>query len=211
MWLARLENRHSGARQRLTSLMNSKRLELLGIQLGARTHVLGRPIVQVHTGSRVSVGADCLLISRAEWTALGVSRPIVIRTLTAGASITIGDRCGLSGATICAASAVTIGDRVLLGADVLITDTDFHPVDATPRTNSPLPDSTPADHVHIADDAFIGARSLILRGVSIGEGSVIGAGSVVTRDIPPWVVAAGVPARVIRPIRRAKTAAAPPS
>ena len=59
-----------------------------------------------------------------------------------------------------------------------------------------LPDTAASIVVH--DYVWIGARSIILQGVTIGEGAVIGAGSVVTKDIPPYTIAAGVPARVIK-------------
>ncbi|MCC6483663.1 MAG: hypothetical protein IT209_02355 [Armatimonadetes bacterium] len=57
--------------------------------------------------------------------------------------------------------------------------------------------------VRICDKAWIGARAIILKGVTIGEGAVIGAGSVVTKDVPAWCVAAGNPARVIRQVEEA--------
>lgn len=63
-------------------------------------------------------------------------------------------------------------------------------------TRLSLPDT--AGSITVGDYAWIGARSVILQGVTIGEGAVIAAGSVVTRDIPPYTVAAGVPARVIK-------------
>ena len=107
----------------------------------------------------------------------------------------------MSGTTVCAAYRITIGARVLIGADVMIADTDFHEVDQIPRRHLPIPTPSERDAVSIGDDVFIGARSIVLKGSSIGNGSVIAAGSVVTGDIPAGVVAGGVPAKVLRPLR----------
>jgi len=75
-------------------------------------------------------------------------------------------------------------------------DTDFHPLDAALRRLEPSRGATRP--VVIEDDVFIGVNCLILKGVTIRRGSVIGAGSVVTGSVPPHVVAAGNPARVVR-------------
>ena len=83
----------------------------------------------------------------------------------------------------------------------MIADTDFHEVDQIPRRHLPIPTPSERDAVSIGDDVFIGARSIVLKGSSIGNGSVIAAGSVVTGDIPAGVVAGGVPAKVLRPLR----------
>jgi acetyltransferase-like isoleucine patch superfamily enzyme len=106
----------------------------------------------------------------------------------------------MSGTTVCAAYRISVGERVLIGADVLIVDTDFHPVDEISRRHLPIPAPEESDAVEIADDVFIGARSIILKGASVGAGSVIAAGSVVTGNIPSGVVAGGVPARVLRAV-----------
>jgi acetyltransferase-like isoleucine patch superfamily enzyme len=116
-----------------------------------------------------------------------------------GAQITIGDETGLSGTTICAVKSVSIGKRCLIGADVLITDTDFHPINMEGRRYKGA-SAAASSPIVIEDDVFIGARSIILKGVRIGSGSVIGAGSVVTKDIPANSVAAGNPARWIKAI-----------
>jgi acetyltransferase-like isoleucine patch superfamily enzyme len=174
-------------------------LRSLGVEIGEEVSLLGSPIASLEQDSTISIGAKCLLISESSSTALGVSSPVVLRTLRPGAKIRIGADVGMSGASICAATSVAIGDRVLLGADVVVADTDFHPVDTVPRRHEPVPEPWPDDGIAIGDDVFVGARSIILKGSRIGNGSVIGAGSVVTGDIPPGVVAAGNPCRVIRP------------
>ena len=91
---------------------------------------------------------------------------------------------------------LTIGDNVKIGGMVLITDTDAHPIDYIARRSSTA--ESKSAPITIGDDAWIGAHCLILKGVTIGERSIIGAGSVVTRSIPPDCLAAGNPARVIR-------------
>lgn len=160
---------------------------------------IGRPIVCLAEGSSIEIGSGTTLISRAPNTPLGVARPVILRTLRPGARMVIGEHTGLSGATICASISVTIGNRVLMGADVLIADTDFHPVDMVPRRFEPESRAAAAPVV-IGDDVFLGARSIILKGVEIGAGTVVGAGAVVTSSLPPGVVAGGVPCRVLRPL-----------
>jgi acetyltransferase-like isoleucine patch superfamily enzyme len=172
-----------------------------GVELGTRVRLLGMPIVSRVVGSRIRIEDNVTLVSNARWTALGVARRCVIRTLTPSAEIRIGTGTGLSGATICAAMSVNIGKRVLVGADVMIADTDFHPLDEIPRTGRPVPQPRAADAVVIEDDVFIGTRAIVLRGARIGRGSVIGAGSIVTSNIPAGCIAAGSPARVLRKIQ----------
>lgn len=92
-----------------------------------------------------------------------------------------------------AAGGLTIGSRVLIAAGAVLT-TAGHPLQP-PRWNRNI--SAP---ISIGDDVWIGANAVILPGVTIGAGSVIAAGAVVTADVPPLCVAAGVPARVIRRI-----------
>lgn len=191
----------SAVARRLLAPLWRLEIRARGVALGERSTIDGRPIVVLERGSSVTIGRSVSLLSRSRSTALGVSRPVILRTLRSDAKINIGDDTGLSGATICAAGTVSIGSRVLVGADVLITDTDFHPVDSIPRRYAPAPLASPNDAVQIGDDVFLGARTVVLPGVSIGAGTVVGAASVVTTDLPAGVVAAGNPCRVIRQLR----------
>jgi len=187
------------ALQRGLSCMWAAELRALtGVRLSRAVRIAGRPIVVCAPESSISLGERVVLISRSRDTALGVCHPVVLRTMLPGATIAIGDDTGLSGVTICAAHSVAIGARALLGADVIICDTNFHPTDIISRRYEPIPTGSSMDAVRINDDVFIGARSLVLPGVEIGSGSVIGAGSVVSRSIPAGVVAAGNPCHVIR-------------
>src|SRR3954452_24107112 len=110
---------------RVLPALRARSLAAAGVSLGDDVRVAGRPIVDLAEGSRVAIGDRATLTSRSELTALGVSRPVILRTLREGASIVIGPDAGLSGTTICSALSVEIGARVLIGADVMIADTDF--------------------------------------------------------------------------------------
>lgn len=167
------------------------------LSVGKNTILRGKPIIDVFPGSTITIGVGVVLCSRPRDTALGTTRPVVIRTMFAESSVSIGDDVGISGAAICAARSVSIGSRVLLGSEVLITDTDFHPINPEGRRRAPVPHPRNEDAVVIEDDVFVGARAIVLKGIRIGRGSVVGAGSVVTRDIPPMSIVAGNPARVI--------------
>ena len=92
-------------------------------------------------------------------------------------------------------SGIYVGDRVMMGPNVVLA-TAGHPVEPELRRNVAqfnLP-------IHIGANVWLGAGCIVLPGVTIGENSVIGAGSVVTKDIPANVVAVGNPCRVLRPI-----------
>lgn len=106
--------------------------------------------------------------------------------------ITVGARTYINyGVSISAHQLVSIGEDCLIGQYVIINDNDYHDVVQKRR----LPPSTP---VVIEDRVWLGARAIVLKGVRIGHDAVIGAGAVVTSDIPPRSVAVGVPARVVR-------------
>lgn len=111
------------------------------------------------------------------------------------AQIKIGANCGISNATIFACELITIEEQVFIGGGVKIYDSDFHWINFEKRINSVGGVTKP---VIVKRGAFIGAHSLILKGVTIGERSVIGAGSVVTKNIPDGEVWAGNPAKFIK-------------
>ena len=121
-----------------------------------------------------------------------------------GTQISVGDHfVGNFHLTILDEAPVTIGNHVYIGPNVGIY-TVHHALLADQR-NEGIMQSLP---VEIHDNVWIGGNVVILRGVTIGEGAVIGAGSVVTHDIPPRVIAAGNPCRVLRPLTEADRIAA---
>lgn len=114
-----------------------------------------------------------------------------------GAKINIGNNVGISNTAIHAACSVTIEDNAMIGGDCRIYDTDFHSIAFENRMKKP--DTTvKSSPVVIGEGVFIGASAMILKGVHIGKRSVVAAGSVVTRDIPPDELWGGVPAHYIK-------------
>jgi carbonic anhydrase/acetyltransferase-like protein (isoleucine patch superfamily) len=171
---------------------------LAGVKWGHGWKFYGVPILQKHRRSTLIIGDDLSLRSIPHSNALGPFHAVILSTRRPGAQLTIGRGFGMTGGTLCAEHSITIGNDVWVGGNCTITDTDFHPLDLERRLSHPLDGATAP--VVIEDGVFIGMQSLILKGVRIGARSVIGAGSVVTRDIPPSVIAAGNPAKVIRPL-----------
>lgn len=107
------------------------------------------------------------------------------------ATLNIGDKCFLNDAvTICSSTSIYIGRHTKIGDQVHIYDTDFHEVTPTSGIRQ--------EPVHIGDNVWIGAKSMVLAGSRIGDNSVIAAGSIVAGEIPANCVAAGAPAKVLR-------------
>ena len=168
-----------------------------GVQSRGRVRFFGSPIVSRIPGSSIELGHGCVLCSDSRYTALGVSHPVILRTLSSMAFIRIGPNTGVSGASLCAAVGITIGSNCLIGADVLIADTDFHSIRPLGRRANLDPARINSKAVHIGDNVFLGARAVVLKGVTIGSDSVVGAGSVVRHDIPAGSIAFGNPAVIV--------------
>jgi acetyltransferase-like isoleucine patch superfamily enzyme len=112
--------------------------------------------------------------------------------------IELGDEVFLGNAcTLSAARRITVGAHSLISAEVRIHDNDGHPLDpARRRAHEPIA-AGDARPVVIGENVWIGARATILKGVTIGSDAVVGAGAVVTGDVPAKTVVAGNPARVV--------------
>lgn len=157
--------------------------------------IFGFPIIYITKGSNIKIGKSLTLASVSYFNQVGVNHPVIIRTNSPNARIEIGNNVGISGSTISAVKEIVIGNNVLIGSNCVITDNDFHPLSVKDRQHNKH--NVKAEKVYIGNDVFIGMNSIILKGTQIGDNSVIGAGSVVTKDIPPNCIAAGNPARII--------------
>jgi acetyltransferase-like isoleucine patch superfamily enzyme len=161
--------------------------------LNAQWRLLGKARVplSVRLSGRVHVSGQGELVLGRGVALIGTVVPVELGTYTSG-RIEIGDYTFVNyGCSITARSSVEIGSRCHLGHYTFIMDNDQH--DVVRHTELP-----PSEPVIIEDDVWIGSKAVILPGVRIGRQAVIGAGSIVTGDVPPQSVVAGNPARVIR-------------
>jgi acetyltransferase-like isoleucine patch superfamily enzyme len=137
-----------------------------------------------------------VFIGKTAYNPAGVNRMCSLRVEEKG-RLKIGDHVGFSGVSIVATESIEIGEYCMVGANVSIWDTDFHPLEWVLRRQNSCA-NTRHKGIHIGNDVFLGAGSIILKGVTIGDRAIIGAGSVVRGDIPADEVWAGNPAIFIR-------------
>ncbi len=164
------------------SRMRAHSLSLSGARIAGKCLLAERVRVdrpwQVGIGKRVQLEAD-----------------VWLKLVSAQATIEIGDYVFMGrGTEIDASLAVAIGSHVLIAPGVFITD-HGHNIDAGPRIDAQGCHAAP---VIIEDEVWLGTHCVVLPGVRIGRGAVVGAGAVVTKDVLPYAVVAGVPARLLR-------------
>ena len=99
------------------------------------------------------------------------------------------------GCILVACRQINIGERCLFGYYVTVLDSAMHQLEPERRHEIPEPEP-----VNIEDDVWIGTRAIIMPGVTIGRGAVVAAGSIVTKDVAPRTLVAGVPAKFVRSI-----------
>lgn len=162
---------------------------------GNRPEIHGK-IYMVSDPGAISFGEGVRINSSLKSDPIGGSSRTILFA-EPGAKIVIGNHVGISNTAIHAAVAVRIGDNVMIGGDCRIYDTDFHSIDYEKRMKNI---SAKASPICIDSGAFLGAGCYILKGVHIGEKSVIAAGSVVTKNVPPFELWGGDPARFIKKI-----------
>lgn len=174
--------------------------------LGKRAMIFNHIYLDIHPESKVMIGDDFTFTSgecinplcRNQRGCIVVERPNSI--------IEIGHHVGMSSPCLWAKERITIGNYVKIGGDCIFMDSDAHNLDWRIRNSQVMFSPMESLDIHtckcapivIEDHVLIGARSIILKGVTIGHGSVIGAGSVVVRDIPANCIAAGNPCVVIK-------------
>jgi len=157
----------------------------------------GIPYVMVANGGSFFIGENFNMHNGIKGNPIGCYSKCTF-FVDKGGVLTIGNNVGVSQTAIICHKQISIGNDVKIGGGVKIYDTDFHSLD-------PIIRASKEDMIHkvlapviIKDKVFVGAYSIILKGVTIGENSIIGAGSVVTKSIPKNELWAGNPAKFIR-------------
>lgn len=155
------------------------------VTVGPRCRVYGHPKIEIQAHGRLVVADRVRLFSTITPIEIGVE---------AGATLEIGSRTFINyGCSIAATSLVRIGAHCNIGTYVMMMDNDFHRLEPERRDERP-----PSEPIILEDNVWIGGRAIVLRGVTIGAGSVVAAGSVVTHSVPPRTVVGGVPAKHLR-------------
>lgn len=181
---------------------------LNGIRFGRNLTVLNK--VYILGKGKVTIGDDFYFTSDDALNAICRNIRGALFSVNSDSKIEIGDRVGMSSACLWAKERISIGNDVNIGGDCLIMDNDAHPhsylyrnsVYAKQIEREKFQSLIPTSPIQIDDNVWIGARCIVLKGVHIGARTIIAAGSVVTRDIPADVIAAGNPAKVIRNLDR---------
>ncbi len=205
MWSLR-RARETSVRAFCGGVLRHRLLRRRAVWVGSRTVLEGAERIRVRPGGALRIGLGPFGLSSEHDTSVVRVRPgaelrcegVVslqrgVRVVVDGGRLTIGHGTNVNGAgtKLLCAQEITIGAHCTFSWDVQVLDNDFHAltVDGVQR-----PSVAP---VRIGDRVWVGTRAVVLKGVTIGEGAVVAAGTVVTADVPAGAVVAGVPARVI--------------
>lgn len=184
---------------------NRLKLDLLGVKKGKFCIVHGAVRLSLGKNADVSIGDNFCFLSGRTLNPLSRNLRGSI-CVNDNAQLIIGNHVSVSSVVLWSHLSITIGNHVDIGANTIIMDSDAHSLDYQKRRNIVDDLSNKNDSpIVIGDDVLIGANCIILKGVTIGNRSVVGAGAVVTKSIPDDCIAAGNPAKIIKDMRKNKT------
>ena len=171
---------------------------LFGIECGKGVHAAGSVIVARWPKSRIHIGDGAKLVACPRRATAAVVMPVRLKTLGPEAAIVLQQGVELSGTSIAARSkSIHVGAYTMIAPGCVLVDSDFH-APWPPERRHIDPGYARDAGIEIGDHVWIGMNCCILKGVRIGRGTIVAAGSVVVRDLPANCLAAGVPARVLR-------------
>ncbi len=168
-----------------------------GVRLPRSAQIRGRPIVEICRGAEIHIGENVIINSSNRSYHVNMHSPVKLYADRKGAIIKIGERTQINGTCVHAYASVSIGKNCMIAANCQIMDCSGHEL-SFDHVENRINTTSRGCPVIIEDNVWIGANCIVLPGVRIGHGSVIGAGSVVTKDVPPMVVAAGNPAHTVK-------------
>jgi len=174
-------------------------LKFVGVLCGRNLKIHGLPYILSHGRGKIVLGDNLTLSSGEIANPIGLNHRCIIRTIGKEAEIWIGNEVGISGSTLLARNKIIISDGVLIGANCTIVDSDFHPLDPIQRRKMQT-EGIESKPILLEENVWLGMNVIVLKGVTIGKNTIVGAGSVVVKSLPPNVIAAGNPAKVIRNI-----------
>jgi acetyltransferase-like isoleucine patch superfamily enzyme len=180
------------------TILTKMLLYLNKIEVGRSLKSTGVPFVSCTKGGKGSIGNNFKMHNILSGNPIGRAQRCIIVIGPKG-NLNIGNNVGMSFCAINCKQNIQIKDNVVIGGGTCIYDSDFHPLDVNER-NAKNNDTIMAADVVIEDNVFIGTNSTILKGVTIGMNSIVGACSVVTKSIPPGEIWGGNPAKFIRKI-----------
>jgi acetyltransferase-like isoleucine patch superfamily enzyme len=155
------------------------------------------PFCRRHQLASIEIGSNVRINNKLYENPAGISHRSVLVANRPGARLVIGNHVGMSGVVLYCTTNIIIEDHVNLGVGVMVYDTDFHPINAYARRVRG-DKSVKSAPVRICEDVWVGANATILKGVTIGERSIVAAGAVVIKDVPNDVIVAGVPAKIVK-------------
>lgn len=181
-------------------IWNMYKFKSKNTSIGKKFRAIGYVSLKIGKGSDVSIGDNFVLISGNMYNTIGRNIQSCIQ-IDDNAQLLIGNNVGMSNVSIWASHSIHIGNNVKVGADTIILDSDMHSLNYIQRRDY-ITDIANASKkaVIIGNDVFIGTRSIICKGVNIGDNSIVGAGSVVVKNIPKNEIWAGNPAKFIKTI-----------
>lgn len=188
-------------RRVLESILNRLLFKRFGVEvLGDTKGFEGILTIRSSKRNSITIGKNVQIRSGKAYNIIGGDTRLILRTIDDG-QIRIGNGVGISNSAVVSANSITIEDDVFIGGSCAIYDTDFHSSEYDQRINQGDKNIKSAP-VIIKKGAFIGSRCIILKGVTVGEEAIIGAGSVVTKDIPDGEIWAGNPAKYIKKVNK---------
>jgi len=169
-------------------------LKFKSFEIGENSQIFSWRVKGNRTGT-VIVGSDSVVRTQIYF-----ERPDAV--------VKIGNRSFIGKGMISVADQIVIGDDVMISWGVTITDHNSHSLKFSERSEDILSwklrrknwQNVKVSRLTICDKSWIGLNSILLKGITVGEGAIVGAGSVVTKDVPPWTIVAGNPAKIIREI-----------
>lgn len=178
-------------------ILNAPALIYNQIHIGEHAHFRGIVLFKKVGSGSIIIGKNVNINSSLHADPIGGETKTILY-VRKGGIIEIGDGCGISNTAIVSESHVRIGSLTNVGGGTKIYDTDFHSISSKVRLNGDYNIKTRP--VIVGSRVFIGAHCIIMKGVSIGDGAVIGAGSVVTKDVPANEIWAGNPAKFCKKV-----------